>query len=167
MARRDFPALVSRAEQIVIGTVVGLSEEDDSGGVRRTLVRIGDLSVLKGQVAGDELTLDFLGARKGLYVSRVLDFPLFQEGERVVLFIAENGRAACPLVGVWQGRFRVQTDPQSGLETVESNDGRPLIGRFKRELQYASPRDGSGTALTLDQFRQMIADELAHPSGDQ
>lgn len=164
---RDFPDLVARAEQIVIGTVIGIREEDDDSGVRRTLVRVGDLSVLKGRVDGDELKLDFVGAQKGAYVSRVLDFPIFREGERAVLFIAENGRAACPLVGVWQGRFRVQTDPQSGLEIVESNDGRRVLGRHKRNLQYAPQQGGGGAALTLDQFRLLIADELAHPTGER
>lgn len=163
--KRDFPALVSRAEQIVVGTVVRISEDDDANGVRRTLVTLGDLSVLKGTVPGNEFSLDFVGGQKGGMSSRVLDAPTFREGDRAVVFVANNGRAVCPLVGIWQGRFRVQLDPERGVEIVEGDDGSPVVGLSQRELRYAPRSAGSSrSALTLDEFRQLVADELAHPT---
>jgi len=164
--QRDFPELVSRAEQIVIGTVLEVRDDKDTEGIARTLVTVGDLTVLKGTVSGDELVLDFAGGASGRYASRILDVPIFRTGERAVLFVAQNGRAVCPLVGIWQGRFRVQFDAARGVETVSADNEHPLIGIEERRLKF-SQRSNQQKAITLDRFREMIADELVRPAGDR
>ena len=167
VVERDFPDLVQRAEQIVAGTVSDVSQAQKPSGAPMTLVTVSDLTVMKGE-ARDAITLEFYGGVTGEYAIKVPDMPTFKAGERVVLFIAGNGVNVCPLVGVWQGSFRILTDAERG-DIVATNDGRPLAGVAGTQLQpRRSGGDGGGAAetLTLDGFRQLIADELATPSRD-
>jgi hypothetical protein len=164
-APRDFPALVARAEQIVVGTVTAVVEEQDAVGTPWTLVTVSDLTVLKGDV-GPTLTLRFYGGTTGDVAVRIPDMPTFTPGERALLFVAGNGRDVCPLVGLWQGRFRLRFDAARDLEVVDDSDHNPVVGRAGRHLARASA--GAPTAqpaMTLDALHQVIADELAHPTG--
>jgi hypothetical protein len=171
VVKRDLPDLVARAEQIVIGTVSAIREEPDSSGTPYTLVIFSDLSILKGDV-GTILTLRFYGGTAGDVEVRIPDMPTFTLGERDVLFVAGNGETVCPLVGVWQGRFYVRFDPTLGTDVVEDSNHQPLFGGAQGELLRAPAASGTSTGgtaasgttpLTLDDFRQLIADALAHP----
>jgi hypothetical protein len=166
VVQRDFPELVARAEQIVVGTVTGIRETEEAPGEPVTLVTFSDLTVLKGDV-GPELTLRLAGGRTGAYAVQVSDMPRFTLGERAVLFVAGNGRDICPLVGAWQGRFRVRFDAALGTEIVENNGGAPVVGLVRRNLQFSSPAatGGGASPMTLDAFRQLVADEMAAPQG--
>ncbi|HVM96285.1 MAG TPA: hypothetical protein VMT89_07840 [Candidatus Acidoferrales bacterium] len=159
VVQRDFADLVARAEQIVIGTVVDIKLGQNALGSPVTLVTVGDLSVLKGSV-GNEMTLQIYGGGN----THIADLPEFKEGDRAVLFVAGNGRDVCPLVGVGQGRFRVRFDAQRNEDVVDTNDGRMVVGREKRSLRFAPASTASANALSVDEFRQMISDELASPS---
>jgi hypothetical protein len=165
VVERDFPQLVARAEQIVVGTVTSVTEAPDTSGAPCTWVTFSDLSVLKGEV-GSTLTLRFYGVAAGGTVTRIPDMPTFAVGDRAVLFVAGNGRDVCPLVGVWQGRFRVRFDAQSGTEVVETNDGKPVVELAGGQPRAARARAEVATAapMTLDEFRQRITDELLHPT---
>ena len=161
--QRDFPALVARAEQIVVGTVTDIHEAIDAHGAPATYVTLSDLTVLKGTV-GDTLTLRFYGGRAGNVVVGIPDMPTFAVGERPLLFIAGNGSSVCPLVGVWQGQFRVRLDAQSGAEIVEDHAGVPVTGISGGHLMRSDRSSATTqTAMTLDAFRQRVADELARP----
>jgi len=164
VVQRDFPELVARAEQIVVGTVTAITEEPDDVGAPSTLVTFSDLTVLKGDV-GATLTLRFFGGSAGDVAVHIPDMPTFTPGERDVVFVAGNGPTVCPLVGVWQGRFHVRFDAERGAEVVEDNDHTAVVGLAKRQLRRAasSPGAAAAQAVTLDEFRQMVADELAHP----
>jgi hypothetical protein len=166
VVKRDFPDLVARSEQIVIGTVTDIHEEQDVSGAPFTLVTFSDLSVLKGDV-GSTLTLRFYGGHAGDVVVGIPDMPTFTLAERDVLFVAANGTAICPLVGVWQGRFYVRFDPALGTDIVEDGAHQPLTGLTGRDLVRAPANSGAATLMTLDTFRQLIADELAHQSTAQ
>jgi hypothetical protein len=166
VVNRDFPELAARAEQIVIGTVTAIDQVKDDAGVPATLVTFSDLTVLKGDV-GSTLTLRFYGGAADDVVVQVPDMPQFALGERAVLFVAGNGRDICPLVGVWQGRFRVRFDATRNTEVVDSSDGRPVTGVVGRQVRYAPLGATAATPpLTLDEFRQLISDELAAPQAD-
>jgi hypothetical protein len=164
VAQRDFPELVANAEQVVVGTVTDIHVEPDAKGMPYTMVTLSDLRALKG-TAGETLTLRFYGGRSGGVVVQVPDMPEFALGERDILFIRGNGHEVCPLVGVWQGRFHVRYDAARGSEVVDSNDGAPVTGRVGRQLRIAPLEAGAAApaAVTVDEFRQLVADELAHP----
>ena len=159
VVQRNFPDLVARAEQIVVGTVTEITEERDASGSPWTLVTFSDLTVLKGDV-GTGLTLRFYGGRTGETAVHIPDMPSFTLGERNVVFVTGNGQIICPLVGVWQGRFRVRFDAAQGTEVVESSDGNPPTIR-----RDAAPTRAPALVapVTLDEFRQSVADEIAHP----
>ena len=163
VVQRDFVDLVARAEQIVVGTVTDITQRPDESGVPFTFVTFSDLEVLKGDV-GSTLTLRFYGGPANGSMMSIPDMPTFTTGERAVLFVAGNGRDVCPLVVVWQGRFRVHFDGARQTDVVESHDGQSVTGLAGRELRYApSSVTATSPAVTLDEFRQMIRDELAHP----
>jgi hypothetical protein len=164
VVKRDFPELVARAEQIVVGTVTDITYDKDEVGAPITLVTFSDVSVLKGD-SGPTLTLRLSGGPDDDVAVHVSDMPTFTLGERNLLFIAGNGRDICPLVGVWQGRFRVRLDATHATEVVEHDDGSAVTGLVGRELQRTRrSADGSKPEpMPLDAFRQLIADELAHP----
>jgi hypothetical protein len=161
VVKRDFPDLVARSEQIVVGTVTDIHEEQDLTGAPFTAVTFSDLSVLKGDI-GPTLTLRFYGGHAGGVVVAIPDMPRFALGERDVLFVAGNDRDVCPLVGVWQGRFYVRFDPTLGTDVVEDSNHQPLTGVAGRQLLRA-PTVSGVTPMTLDAFRQAIVDELARP----
>lgn len=156
---------MSRAEQIVAGTVTNILQMEDELGAPATFVTFSDLTVLKGDV-GDTLTLRLYGGGAAGVVSYIPDLPTFTVGERAVVFVAGNGRDVCPLVGVWQGRFRVRFDAALGTDVVETNDGRSVTGVVGGELQHG---DGGGAAaaepMTLTDFLESIAGEMQR-SGD-
>ena len=162
---RDFPELVARAEQIVAGTVTAVTEEPDAAGTPWTLVTLSDLTVLKGDV-GATLTLRFYGGAKGVVAVHIPAMPTFTPGERALLFVAGNGRDVCPLVGIWQGRFRLRLDTASGTEVVDDSDHTPVVARSGRRLvRAAASAPTPQPPMTFEAMRQLIADELAHPSG--
>ncbi|MFI5398116.1 MAG: hypothetical protein ACHQ9S_21475 [Candidatus Binatia bacterium] len=161
VVQRDFPELVARAEQIVVGTVTDIEPGADNSGVPVTFVTLSDLSVLKGDV-GPTLTLRFYGGTVGNAVVQVPDMPTFTVGERDLLFVAGNNRDVCPLVGVWQGRFYVRFDPTLGTDIVEDSTHQSLTGIAGRKLLRAPAFSGT-VPMTLDAFHQLVADELAHP----
>ncbi|HXQ20857.1 MAG TPA: hypothetical protein VN812_04240 [Candidatus Acidoferrales bacterium] len=162
--QRDFPELVARAEQVVVGTVTAITQGEDESGAPSTFVTLSDLTVLKGDV-GATLSLRFYGGATGNVAVMIPDMPTFTLGERDVLFVAGNGSAVCPLVGVWQGRFHVRHDDTRNADVVEDSDRNAVTGLAGRQLQRAPLRAAAiqATPITLDDFRQMVVDELAHP----
>jgi hypothetical protein len=165
VVQRDFPELVARAEQIVVGTVSDIKQETDAAGAPATLVTFSDLTVLKGDV-GDTLTLRFYGGESGGVVVHIPDMPTFDVGERAVLFVAGNGRDVCPLVGVWQGRFRVQFDSQQQTDVVQTSDHAPVVAIAGRRIQRATAgaESASTAAMPLSAFLDSIDNELRHPT---
>ncbi len=162
--QRDFPELVAHAEQVVLGTVTAITPGQDDSGAPSTFVTFSDLTVLKGDV-GAALILRFYGGVAGDVAVMIPDMPTFTLGERDALFVAGNGSAVCPLVGVWQGRFYVRFDDARGTDVIEDSNGNPVTGLAGRALQRTPLHAAAAApaAITLDDFRQMIADELAHP----
>lgn len=167
VVERDFPALVERAEQIITGTVTDV-REGVVDGAPITFVTVSSLTVMKGD-AGDSITLELYGGGDGEYAAKVPDMPTFTPGEDVLLFIAGNGENVSPIVGVWQGTFRIRSDETFGARIVTSNGGTPITAIVDGKIELATPGgDGGGAAapMTLDALRQEIADELANPSGN-
>jgi hypothetical protein len=165
VVQRDFPELVALAEQIVVGTVTDIKQAADPSGTPATYVTFSDLTVLKGDVS-DTLTLRFYGGESGGVVVRVADMPTFTLGERAVVFVAGNGQAVCPLVGVWQGRFHVRFDAERQTDIVETDDRIPVVGiAGRRILRAPAPPEGTtAAAMPLSDFLESIAGELTHPS---
>jgi hypothetical protein len=163
--KRDFADLAARAEQIVVGTVSDITPSQDESGAPLTLVTFTNLTVLKGNVP-DPFTLELSGgpSSSGLNL-QIPGMPAFSVGEEAVLFVAGNGENVCPLVGVWQGLFRVRFDPERGTDVVESHDNVPVVGLQGRKLRLKrSPDTTAAPAVTLKEFKELIRAELAAPA---
>jgi hypothetical protein len=106
--------LVEQADLIFAGVVADVQyrNSDISGpddvALPHTFVTFAVENVLKGSVAnGSHITLRFEGGRAGQNKAMLVPgIPLFDVGDRDILFVKGNGAVPCPLVGWEQGRFR-------------------------------------------------------------
>jgi hypothetical protein len=64
--------------------------------------------VFKGKQTQDLITLRFIGgAAQNGTTMQAGGVPLFDVGDQDVLFVKDNGKSSCPLVGCAQGRYRL------------------------------------------------------------
>lgn len=167
--QKDFPDLVHEAELITVGTVVDIREQwSAEKNAPFTLVTFANLDVLKGNIGDTELTLHFLGGSipqgKSVWIDGV---PRFTLGERTVLFSTGNQRDFCPLVGIWQGVFRVGYDAKQGQETVRDHASVPIT-KVQKGLVYKHGQAATQSrqhplpqaSLPLSAFKQLISQEL-------
>ena len=163
---KDFPDLVHEAEVITVGTVTDIREQWDP--VRKapfTLVTFSNLDVLKGHAQESDLTLYFLGGHTpDGEILRVDGVPQFKPGERSVVFCTGNQRDFCPLVGIWQGVYRVTLDARQGVETVSDHAYVPITKVYKGKV-HKSARHAAQQALPLSTLKQLIQQELRSPHG--
>ena len=159
-----FSQVVAGADVIAFGTVTAIHDTwDDELKLPFTQVTFTDLETLKGVVAGPELALRFLGgiAPDGLTLV-VPGMPRFAVGDRAAVFSTGNGLRPCPLVGWWQGLYRLIFDAGQDAFTVADHAGRPVaaidgtVGRMTARLAVASHDDAVPPALTLDAFRNAV-----------
>lgn len=174
---RDFEALVARAETIFRGTVTGQeSLWVGEGRTRRIVTRITFRAeeTLKGE-ARPAPVLQFLGGTVGDETQEIVGMPRFAVGENAVLFVVNNGKQMCPLVGAYQGRFRVQTAPGDPETRVYTHDRAPVTDtaelgqldangapRLRARLAAGNRNAGSeAPALGYPEFRRRILERLA------
>lgn len=168
--RQSFAALVQKAETIVVGTVTAIEAKHNTDtGRPYTYVTVTDLDVRKG-VADQTMTLRLLGGPtpSGRFL-RIGGAPRFQLGDRVVLFVAGNGSQAVPLVGMWQGVYRVLFDAERAEEVVYTDGMQPLtalpaVPDGARVLEHgpATSPLTTGQPLALDALLDAIDREVGH-----
>ena len=167
---KSFSSLVQDAEVIAVGTVTAIETEwDAQKEAPFTLVTFSDLEVLKGDESQTEITLHFLGGPTpdGL-IMQIAGVPQFTPGERYVIFCVGNQYQAVPLVGMWQGMYRVVFDAGRGMDTIHNHAGQPVTTLPTGEggiLHDEAPivqgqKDQPSEAMPLDTFTQMIEREL-------
>jgi hypothetical protein len=164
-----FSSLVARSEQIVRAQATAVNSRWDAttqGPVIHTYVQFQVQRTIKG-VAQDSVTLVLLGGQVGEDGMVIPDMPSFEVGSTYILFIAGNGRAFCPLVGVQHGSYRVVKDAATGAERVTRANGEALRSTADVVLPIESASPGPrplGDALRREDFENAITQELAHPS---
>lgn len=129
LLKKEAAQLVDESEAILVGTVVDLqSVATADASFAFTFVTIKVERLLKGSTGESELTLRLAGGDLGDEVIEVDGVPRFELGRRYLLFVADNGRAAVPLVGWVQGRLEMVRHPLSGEEIVVDHLGRAVAG---------------------------------------
>jgi hypothetical protein len=133
--------LVKNAELIVQGVVTKIEHRISDGESRshaqlpHTFVTFYVEKILKGSIAGpsNQFNLRFLGGpnHKRKRFLRVEECPLFNVGERGVLFVRRNERHICPLVGWMQGRFRI-----IGANEIFNDNGREVWLTTEKKLAF-------------------------------
>jgi len=170
VAPPTFPNLVRHAEQIVRAQVIAVScRWDDSaqGRLIHTYVTCRILRSLTGSQQ-DSVTLRLLGGQVGDARMVIPDMPTFEVGGTYILFIARNGRAFCPLVGVMHGSYRVVKDPATGSEHVARSNSEPLRTAEDVDQPMDPPSAttivGEASGMTRESFETAILAELGHDS---
>ena len=166
---QTFPDLVHQAAVIAVGTVTGIQEQwDATRQAPITNVTFANLTVLKGELGTESMTLEFLGGHlpdgKVFVVSGV---PRFAIGEKTVVFSTGNQRDFCPLVGIWQGLLRVTFDPQRGEEVVKDNFQVPIAGLQDGKFLKLTPEVSSRSPLSLPTLLDLIKQEMGNPYSQQ
>jgi hypothetical protein len=163
----SFGTLVARAEQIVRVQATAVNSRWDPAGagqVIHTYVQFQVLRTLKG-APQNTLTLRLLGGQVGGTGMVIPDMPAFEVGATYILFVAQNGQAFCPLVGVLHGSYRVVADAATGTERVARANGEPLraVADVILPIEDSAPPAGSVTsALPRDDFENAIIQEIGH-----
>lgn len=116
--RMSFVEMVGAAETIVVAEAVDSRAEWVTTGASRVIVthitfRVTDTFKGTERVL---LPLEFLGGTVGNQRQEVSGVPMFDIGDRAVLFVSGT-RAVSPIVGHMQGRFPINVGPD-GTEYV-------------------------------------------------
>ena len=168
----SFSSLVHEADTIAYGTVTEIAAEwDAQRNAPFTLIRLTDLTVLKGDPTQTELTLEFFGGPTpdGTHI-QIAGMPPFTVGDRAVVFVVGNGTVMTPLVGLWQGAYRVVFDPAQEADVMATYDGQPLTalptprtpGGMLHYDQGQALTDATEPALLFETFLRAIEDEVSH-----
>jgi hypothetical protein len=151
---RPFPELVQEAEVIVVGTVAGMESawSADHEAIQTT-VRLVDLDLIKGEVPAIPYEVRLAGGVVGDTAQVYPGMPRLVTGGRYVLFVRGNLRDFFPLVGAYQGLYRVLTDAD-GQQRVLRADQRdtPVVRALTLPAQP-----------TLEEFTARIRDQLTAP----
>lgn len=169
---KSFSSLVQDAEVIAVGTVTAIETEwDAQKEAPFTLVTFSDLEVLKGDESQTEITLHFLGGPTpdGL-IMQIAGVPQFTLGERYVIFCIGNQHHAVPLVGLWQGVYRVVFDAERGIDTIHNHAGQPVTalptedgGMLHDEAPIVQEqKEAQQEAMSLGTFTALIEQELSN-----
>lgn len=132
---------VKQAEMIFQGEVTEIRYSKSS--IRKghenqlplTFVTFKVEKILKGNMKEPEkITLRFLGGRgAGSKFLMISGCPLFDKGDKDILFVRRNGKQVCPLTGWQQGRFRIihgsEVYNEEGQEVCLTSDQRLTFGK--------------------------------------
>ncbi len=151
---RPFPELVREAELIIVGTV---SDAHSAWSADRqtisTTVSLADLEVIKGEVPSVPYELSLPGGVVGDTAQTYPGMPELTPGGRYVLFVRGNRRELIPLVGAYQGLYRVLADPDGQQRVLRADQGDNLVVRAL--VLPGQP--------TLEEFTRGIREELSAP----
>lgn len=166
-----FPELVSLATEIVRVEVLEVSSRFDNPagtGSIHTYVRCRVLRSLKGSNS-ETMTLRLLGGQVGEILMDIPDMPTFTTGEKYILFVAQNGRAFCPLVAASHGAYFVVTDDTAaGTERVLRYNHDPLLSvasvvqPMADHVQGNTTRSALISSLSVADFETAILREIAN-----
>lgn len=143
--------MLDRADLILYGQVREVvSEPSDEGGQRTRVVLDVDRDLAEPGAPRDDVVLHFDGGQFGDDAVTVEGVPVFEPGERVLVLAYDEDDLVSPIVGVWQGLWRLGS---AGL-----TDER---GRLLTPTPDGIAPDGEGGDLTriLDAFVAVLAGE--------
>jgi hypothetical protein len=162
-----FSQLVAQAETVARVEITGQTSQWDTTSTGQKVIHTYVACKVIKQLKGDPqttLSLRFLGGQVGNDVMEIPDMPKFVTGEHCIVFVAANGRAFCPLVGVMHGKYSLIADA-SGTEHVQRNNGAAL--RSTAEVSASDDTAGAPGEIGMnrDDFEAAIGTEVRHASG--
>ncbi len=138
----SFDELVEKADVIFEGEVIAKKSmwagEKETRRIK-TDYTFQVMDILKGTVPA-VYTLEVLGGTVGDTTLTVEGAPQFSPGERVLLFVTQNGIQYVPLVGIMHGHYRFQNGEPATPGVVVKHDGQTL--RRVEEIGKEEPAGG-------------------------
>lgn len=133
--------LIDEAEAILVGSVTDvLSVPTAESDFAFTFVTFKIEHALKGGSQGESLTLRLIGGQIWEDTIQIAGVPQFSVGQRHLLFVADNGQAAVPLVGWFQGSLVFARDPDTGEDVLLDHEGHGIAGIANNDWQPANLR---------------------------
>lgn len=155
----DLPALIDRSDAIVRGRVVAV--EARWSGDKRVIFREVRVAVDEALVAGgvqDTVTIQELGGTVGDIAQHVDGMALFTPGEEVVLFLGRRGTRLFELVGMAQGKYRVERSaPGAPVLAVPARLGEARL----LDPNTLTPSRAGPVPVTLDRLRALVKRRVA------
>ena len=130
--------LTDRADAILIGTVTGKEcRRDSPEGDIYTMVTVKTEQQMKGQTALETVTIRVQGGEVDGAVQKVEDAPLFQQGEKVIVFLKQGDGGTMMIVGGLQGKGVVENGTVTSVV--------PTLNGLKSENVSASIKAKTGS----------------------
>jgi hypothetical protein len=155
-----FTELVAQSESVLWGEVTAINSELVTQGNSRAIFTRVTVTV-REQIIGTNpttVTLEFLGGTVGELTMVVDGMPRFAVGQNDILFVQNNGRQICPLVGMAHGRYSIVRDPLTGTDQITRDNGATLtnVAQVSHPLTKGTLTDTlqrlGGTPLTPAAF---------------
>ncbi|MGD8451413.1 MAG: hypothetical protein PVJ57_06300 [Phycisphaerae bacterium] len=176
----DVATMAEYAGQVIVGEVAETRSYWAENPRRiETELRLTGVTYLKGRLpdADDTFTLLVPGGTVGDMTMRLSGAPEPAVGQTWVLFLLPEYKTY-PVVGLWQGAFRVVAD-EEGVLRVHDASGKPVVGINDEgmvqvaepprpsiderlvsaegvRVRPAEPKGPTRPALTLDEFRTVV-----------
>jgi hypothetical protein len=109
--------LARHATAIVVGQVKGIESYWDAGAKQTfTHITVTPQEILKGAIGDGDITLKQLGGTVGHLRTWLEGSPEFIVGEKVLLFLDTNPDGSAGVASLYQGKFSLFTDRDTGKE---------------------------------------------------
>ncbi len=152
--------LSARASRVAAGRIEHVvSYRDAITGRIVSKVRMSEVRALPGAGPAGALTFEMVGGTLDGVRQWIAGFPSFEVGDRVVLFLAEDTTTPLgPTVGLWQGVFFVNTDPESGSDILTNHARRPILDIRGSDIVLAEggARPGASAKINLTTFLDRV-----------
>lgn len=161
----DLYEIVHRADRGFLATVIDVrSEWCDAEARAYTNVTFRVERDLLGNLSNAVVSLRLLGGTAERPDGKVLrqhvhGMPEFEPGERAIVFALDDARLYCPVVGWYQGCYRVRLDVATGEDRVYDNDGLPVTSLSTRDVKVSA----EGPAVTLAAFLAKVEELRVAP----
>jgi hypothetical protein len=156
----SFETLSRAAKRVVSGEIVRVESEYGENGFIYTNVTMLVRDAAPRSLEGRPYTFRTIGGEVEGRRLFIQGMPRFEVGQQVALFLHDKAETALgPTVGLWQGVFFVERDPQTGEHVVLDAARRPVLGLEAQKL-VRGPKDvetAQGPALGLDESRRAMA----------
>jgi hypothetical protein len=146
--------LTAHADLVLEGRVQSLTCRPQPDGRLRTEVQLDVSEVWKGPIRPGPFTVVLAGGTLGNRRSGVTGQASYRPGEDVVVFLRTNARGEGVTLGLAQGKFAVNTDPGTGIRTVQN-----LFhgGQAVSAATLQDKRDVVAGPLTLEDLRRHVS----------
>lgn len=156
VAKMSLYDVTKNADFIAIGVVASVRPDRDGPehGMPFRIVTLTDVEHVAGADPGSEIALRFAGGSDSDGIETdIPGMPRFTEREKVMIFAAPSQGAWCPLVGWWQGLYRIADHTDGAGEGVFNHAMTPVV-RISGQAEAAEAETAKGgRPMTLQKFR--------------